>query len=111
VAQGLEGRSREELTSLVERLVARAPPGVLPLQEGLRQGSFALMEDLTPSVLSLAVDADGIRAKLGIHYRSLIAGCQCDDDPTPPDTLPEYCEVWCLVDPEERIRECVLAEA
>ena len=110
VGQGLKQGSSKDLAALVEGLVAQAPAGTLPLQQGLRYGSYALEEEVAVSVLSAAVEAGGIRAKLGIHYRSLIAGCQCADDPTPPDTLPEYCEVWCLLDPAGRMLECRLSE-
>lgn len=63
----------------------------LPLQQGLRHGSHALEEGVELMVIGAEELAEVIRVRLGVHYRSLIAGCSCADDPTPLDTLAEYC--------------------
>ena len=65
----------------------------LPLQQGLRSGSVGLDNTLSFMLLSHASDAESILAKLGMFYRSIIAGCSCADDPTPLDEVNEYCEI------------------
>ncbi len=70
----------------------------LPLQQGLRQGSHALADTLGTSILQVTEDATGIHVKVGLFYRSVIAGCSCADDPTPIDELTEYCEITVTID-------------
>ena len=65
----------------------------LPLQQGLSQGSYTSGANRGVIVLSVTDGADFIRAKTGIFYTSIIAGCSCADDPTPISELTEYCEV------------------
>ena len=70
----------------------------LPLQQGLSQGSYTTGANLSVIVLSVSDEANFIRAKTGIFYTSIIAGCSCADDPTPISELTEYCEVLFDID-------------
>jgi len=70
----------------------------LPLQQGLRQGNHALADTVKASILAATEDATSLHVKVGLFYRSLIAGCNCADDPTPADELNEYCEVLLIID-------------
>ncbi len=70
----------------------------LPLQQGLRQGSHALEGTVAPVLLGAEQHGDVIRLRLGLHYQSIIAGCSCADDPTPQDTLSEYCVIQLDID-------------
>jgi hypothetical protein len=83
---------------VLKKEVEALPPDQLPLQQGLSAGSHAL--DDKPSVMVIAVSetAAGIRAKLGIFYSSVVAGCSCADDPTPVSELSEYCQVQLDID-------------
>ena len=65
----------------------------LPLQQGLSTGSVAMSDKLSAMIISVTEDAGFIRAKAGLFYTGIIAGCSCADDPTPVDEHPEYCEV------------------
>ena len=49
-------------------------------------------------VLGLAETPTEIRAKIGVCYTGIIAGCSCADDPTPLDEHAEYCEVQVEID-------------
>lgn len=72
--------------------------GVLPLQQGLSAGSYALDDRIEAMVID-AHEQDGfIRAVVGIFYSGIIAGCSCADDPTPVEPQPEYCEVQIDID-------------
>lgn len=70
----------------------------LPLQQGLSAGSYALGDRIEAMVIG-AHEHDGvIRARVGIFYSGIIAGCSCADDPTPVEPQPQYCEVQIDID-------------
>lgn len=80
---------KEILKDEIERLDA----GVLPLQQGLSRGSYSDDKGLSVMIIGISDEPNRIRAKAGIFYTAVIAGCSCADDPTPVDELAEYCEV------------------
>ena len=65
----------------------------LPLQQGLSAGSHVQGDKFTVMILGVTEQNDFIRARAGVFYTSIIAGCSCADDPTPVSELNEYCEV------------------
>jgi len=79
--------------------VAQLPPGTLPLQLALRMGSHVL--DNTPKVMLLSSQHDEhlYRVKAGVFFSSVMAGCNCADDPSPVDQHEEYCELQFEIDP------------
>ncbi len=66
---------------------------LLPLQAGLSQGSYVSESKFSAMILGVSEEAGFISAKSGIFYTSIIAGCNCADDPTPIDEQTEYCEI------------------
>lgn len=70
----------------------------LPLQQGLTASSYALGDNLEVMIISVSEQAHSIRAKVGIFYTGIIAGCSCADDPTPIDEQTEYCLVQLDID-------------
>lgn len=70
----------------------------LPLQQGLERSSYVSDEPFRVVVLVQDGDEQTIRVKAGIFYSGIIAGCNCSDDPTPPDVQIEYCEVEFSID-------------
>ena len=85
---------QDVLKDEIEHLDAAA----LPLQQGLSQGSYASPDGISVMIISTIEEPDCIRAKTGIHFSGIIAGCNCADDPTPVDGHPEYCEVQFDID-------------
>lgn len=84
-------------TTLLDEL-KRHGAGVLPLQQGLSHSSHALEDDYSLVLLG-SDDAGGrIRARIGVFYLGIVAGCNCADDPTPVEPLNEYCEVSLAID-------------
>ena len=81
--------------------------GELPLQQGLSTGSYAITDRIEVMVISVSEEAGFIRAKAGIFYSGIIAGCSCADDPTPVDENIEYCEV--LLDINKSTAETTVA--
>lgn len=70
----------------------------LPLVQGMTQGSVPLEGSVEAMVLNFSETDDCVYAKVGIFYKSIIAGCSCADDPTPVDEVNEYCEVQIDID-------------
>lgn len=66
---------------------------LLPLQDGMSKGSSVGDNKFSMMFLGASEEAGIIYAKAGIFYTSVIAGCNCADDPTPVDELSEYCEL------------------
>ena len=71
---------------------------LLPLQAGLSQGSSVCEGKVKVVVLGVSERANNIYAKAGIFYSSVIAGCNCADDPTPVEAQNEYCELRLDID-------------
>jgi hypothetical protein len=72
----------------------------LPLQQGLSTGSFVLDGERKVMIIGVSEDGSLIRARLGIFYRAILAGCSCADDPMPVNEENEYCEVQLDIDRE-----------
>jgi hypothetical protein len=70
----------------------------LPLQQGLSRSSYATDSPHTVVVLGATEEAGFVRAKVGIFYGGIIAGCSCADDPTPVEEENEYCELRVEID-------------
>ena len=85
---------QEVLKEEIERLDIRE----LPLQQGLSRGSYSDGKGLSVMIISITDEPTLIRAKTGIFYSSIIAGCSCADDPTPVDDINEYCELQFDID-------------
>lgn len=70
----------------------------LPLQQALQHGSHALADPIEVIIIEVLADTLGLDIRAGILYTSVIAGCQCADDPTPTSTAQEYCEIRLLIE-------------
>ena len=49
-------------------------------------------------MLSSSADDTTIRVKAGVFFSSVMAGCNCADDPSPMDENSEYAELWFEID-------------
>jgi len=87
-----------DFTAILQRELERLKADQLPLQQGLSSTSHAL--DSRISAMIIGVDGEGsvIRAKAGIFYTGIVAGCSCADDPTPVTEQDEYCVVLVTID-------------
>jgi len=82
-----------EFESVLKQEIGQLKAGQLPLQQGLSTTSYATDSPFEAVILG-ASEVDGvIRAKAGIFYQGIIAGCSCADDPTPVNEENEYCEL------------------
>lgn len=82
----------------LKREIEQLDPGLLPLQQGLSRTSYATDRPHTAIVLAAEGDARCIRARVGIFYAGIVAGCSCADDPTPVTEEDEYCELQLEID-------------
>ena len=76
---------------VLKREIERLDAALLPLQQGLARSSHVTDRPFQAMVIRVSVEAGLIRAKAGIFYMGIIAGCSCADDPTPIDEQTEYC--------------------
>ena len=88
---------RPDFNQVLKQEVEQLNAQQLPLQQGLRQGSYSNADDFRVMVISSADTVDEIIAKVGIFFTSIIAGCSCADDPTPIDDINEYCVVRVVI--------------
>lgn len=70
----------------------------LPLQQALAATSVALDDAVSVMVLGAADEGGVIRARVGVFFSGVVAGCGCADDPTPVEPQNEYCELRLLID-------------
>ena len=84
----------QALKAEIEQLDAR----LLPLQQGLSVGGYALFDNVRVMVISIEEQGQHLWVKTGLFYCGVIAGCSCADDPTPMDKTTEYCEVMFEID-------------
>ncbi|WP_303903218.1 hypothetical protein [Thiohalomonas denitrificans] len=82
-----------DFTGTLKLELEQLDPDALLLQQGLSHGSYVSGDQFEVMILGISDSPGIIRARVGIHYSSIIAGCSCADDPTPVDELSEYCEV------------------
>ena len=80
------------------REIANLPLGTLPLQQALAMGSCVV--DKPPQVMLLASRAHGahLEVKVGVFFNTVVAGCNCADDPGPMAENNEYCELRFHID-------------
>lgn len=84
----------ETLKREIEQLDAK----LLPLQQGLSVGGYALYDSFNVMIISVTEHYNFLHVKAGIFYRGVITGCSCADDPSPTDVTTEYCEVLFKID-------------
>lgn len=75
--------------------------GLISLVDLMQQGSAPVQDSMHLSLLKVEELEGQIRAKVSVFFDSIIAGCQCADDPNPVDPIHEYAEVTLLIDCED----------
>ena len=98
LVQALAAYDTPDFKAAFKREVEQLDAALLPLQQGLTHSSRVADSGFAVMVIGVEDDADSIRVKAGIFYAGVIAGCNCADDPTPPNEQSEYCEVLFDID-------------
>ena len=98
MSRALEAWGTQDFCDVVKQELMRLKVDQLPLQEAISQGNYVLDEPI--SVMNVKADESGetIRARAGIFFLTVIAGCNCADDPTPVEKINEYCEILVNID-------------
>jgi hypothetical protein len=71
---------------------------LLPLQQGLTTGNYAITDHLTAMINSVSEANDHICVTAGIFYMSVTGGCSCADDQAAVNANNEYCTVRLDID-------------
>jgi len=79
----------------LKRDIEGLPPGTLPLREAASLGGHVDDSGLTATVIGYAEEGGQIRARLGVFFAEVIAGCSCGED---PPALSAYCELEVSID-------------
>ena len=94
----LDAWGRPDFEDRLTAALGQLDTDILPLQEGLAMGSYALSQPLKTMLIHTEEGSGCIEAKVGIFYHSLMPGCACAGDPTVEDEQNEYCEVLVKLD-------------
>jgi hypothetical protein len=85
-----------DFAPVLKRELAALPPGVLPLQHGVSPGTHVDDSEVSAMVIRAAAETGVIRARVGVFFTEVLAGCSCCDDPAPASA---YCEIEVLIEP------------
>ena len=83
---------------VLQKEIEALDAALLPLQQGLTQGSYANGNSVSAMLISALEERGCLCVRAGIFYTSIIVGCSCSDDPTPIDECSEYCEIRFEID-------------
>jgi len=97
LSEAVANADSSEAAAILKQELEQVDGLSLPLQQGLTRSSYTDGENFGVTILSVQRDDEGLHAKAGIQYQGIIAGCSCADDPTPPSTIDEYCEIELVV--------------
>jgi hypothetical protein len=96
--QSLAAWNTPDFEIALKRELEQLGAGQLPLQQALSSSSYALDDALCVMIISAGAAPAFIRAKVGVFFSGITAGCSCPDDPTPDSTQSEYCELTLTID-------------
>ena len=97
-AASLEAWGTPEFNDFLKQEIEALEGVQLPLQDGLTSSSYALNDRISAMIVSVDDAGTAIRAKAGIFYAGIVAGCSCADDPTPITRQHEYCVLQFTID-------------
>lgn len=86
------------------------PADALPLRCAMQHGSAPADEPHRVMLIATHETPDVLVVRAGIFFGSWLTGCQCADDPTPVDVLPEYGEVTVNIDRHTAVATFVMVE-
>ena len=87
-----------DFENVLKQEIEQLDSAQLPLQQGLSTTSYAVDSPIAAMIISVADSGTRIRAKAGIFFSGIVAGCSCADDPTPVEQEPEYCVMLFEID-------------
>jgi hypothetical protein len=82
-------------------------PELLPLTELMQYGSYPGSTEPAVSLLSSSSSKKEIRLRVAVFFTSIIAGCNCSDDPGRSDEIQEYGECELIFDHSYRLLQVI----
>jgi hypothetical protein len=73
------------------------PSGTLPLDKACSRGGYADDRGLTVTIRDVNRTERAIRARIGVFFSEVVAGCSCGD---PPLVENAYCDMAVVIDRE-----------
>jgi hypothetical protein len=83
---------------VLKREIESVDVSALPLQAGLSATSYVFGNRFSVMVLRAEAGDRSIRARIGVFYEGITAGCNCADDPSAVAPQGEYCEIELSID-------------
>lgn len=90
----------ERFAEVLKRELERVDADALPLQAGLTSTSYVAGDRFSVMVLGADEAAGSIRARVGVFYEGITAGCNCAGDPSAVEPQGEYCEIELTIGPD-----------
>ncbi|QHI69010.1 hypothetical protein [Tichowtungia aerotolerans] len=94
----LKAWGHPEFAAVLKKNIAALDSNTLPLQQGLKAGSYALDDSIEAVILSTQELPGAIEIKTQIFYTSRTPGCACAGDPTVESEQTEQCLVLIRID-------------
>jgi len=98
LARSVAAWDTPEFSATLKQELEQLGPAALPLQQGVTATSYALDDAISVMVIGARGEPDAIRARVGVFFAGIVAGCSCADDPTPVEAQSEYCELQVDID-------------
>ena len=95
--ESLNAWSQDNFKRVLNQQLMQLSLDQLPLQAALSLGSIATLDNLQFTINSTELHEESLNIGLGVFFSSIIAGCNCSDDPSPVDLINEYCELHLII--------------
>lgn len=96
--RALDAWNTPDFAGALKRELEALGATALPLDRFMVASSAVLDAPLTVLVLDSAERDGRIRARVGVFFSGIVAGCSCADDPTPVEAQTEYRELLLGID-------------
>ena len=81
--------------SVLKSEIESLPSGSLPLEEAVTRCGIVDDNDISVTVINTSQNSTSIKARVGVFFTEIVAGCVCGEDPTAENA---YCELLVRID-------------
>ena len=100
MSRTLDAWGTPDFSDVLKQELMQLKIGQLPLQKAISFGNYVLDEPISVVNVKAHESVETIQIRAGIFFQTVIAGCNCADDPTPVEKINEYCEILLNIDKE-----------
>jgi hypothetical protein len=93
LTQSLAAWNTPAFAETLQQELANLPQLASQLQQAMEQGSALGSQPPRITLLASREEGETLMVRIGIFYSSIIAGCNCADDPGPMEENTEYCQL------------------